>query len=194
MFLPHLRSCSSFSYFLSLLTLQMRLTKMAWTMERIASFSSAHRLHSKALTDEENAKVRDMRVSSSHTFSSQVYGKCNHVNGHGHNYAWKVVLRGGLDQTTGMLYDLALLKKEMDIVLEMVDHRNLDLDVPFFANVSVRNVIYEGIYNFQKPSTSENVVFFLFTTLKSAMSRPDILHQCILHETDKNSFTYQEDS
>lgn len=40
-------------------------------LSRIESFSAAHRLHSPLLSDEENA---------------QIYGKCNHPNGHGHNY------------------------------------------------------------------------------------------------------------
>ena len=40
-------------------------------VSRVESFSAAHRLHSPHLSDEENASL---------------YGKCNHVNGHGHNY------------------------------------------------------------------------------------------------------------
>lgn len=40
-------------------------------ISRLEHFSSAHRLHSPHLTDEEN------RV---------LYDKCNHPHGHGHNY------------------------------------------------------------------------------------------------------------
>ncbi len=46
---------------------------------RRESFSAAHRLHSSQLTDEEN---RDL------------FGKCNHVHGHGHNYRLEATVRG----------------------------------------------------------------------------------------------------
>ncbi|VDL74237.1 unnamed protein product [Nippostrongylus brasiliensis] len=45
------------------------------TMERVETFSAAHRLHSNQLSVEENQTV---------------YGKCNNPNGHGHNYVWKL--------------------------------------------------------------------------------------------------------
>lgn len=44
-------------------------------ISKTVSLSAAHRLHSNMLTDEENQKI---------------YGKCNHLNGHGHNYKVKV--------------------------------------------------------------------------------------------------------
>lgn len=40
-------------------------------VSRIESFSASHRLHSNALSLKEN---------------QEVFGKCNHINGHGHNY------------------------------------------------------------------------------------------------------------
>ncbi|GMT28694.1 hypothetical protein PFISCL1PPCAC_19991 [Pristionchus fissidentatus] len=94
---------------------------MAFTMERRETFSSAHRLHSAAMSDEDNAKI---------------YGKCNNANGHGHNYVWRVVLKGDIDSKTGMLYDLGALKREMADVLEMVDHKHLDKDVDYFRTVT----------------------------------------------------------
>lgn len=44
-------------------------------ISKTVHLSAAHRLHSNKLTDEENQKI---------------YGKCNHPNGHGHNYKVKV--------------------------------------------------------------------------------------------------------
>ncbi len=82
---------------------------------RREEFSSAHRLHSDALTDEENRRI---------------FGPCN--NTHGHNYALEVVVRGAVDRQTGMvmnLSDLTSLVQEK-VVLE-VDHKNLSEDVPF---------------------------------------------------------------
>ncbi|GMR51822.1 hypothetical protein PMAYCL1PPCAC_22017 [Pristionchus mayeri] len=135
---------------------------MVFTMERRETFSSAHRLHSLEMSDEENKKV---------------YGKCNNPNGHGHNYVWRVILKGEVDSRTGMLYDLGALKKEMAEVLDIVDHKHLDKDVDYFRSV---------------PSTSENVVRFLYESIKSRLSRPELLKECILHETEKNVFTYSE--
>jgi hypothetical protein len=55
---------------------------------RVESFSAAHRLHNPGLDDEMN---------------QEIYGKCNSINGHGHNYTWKVVLEGPVDAQTGMV-------------------------------------------------------------------------------------------
>ncbi|GMS97360.1 hypothetical protein PENTCL1PPCAC_19535, partial [Pristionchus entomophagus] len=136
--------------------------QMPFTMERRETFSSAHRLHSPALSDEENRKV---------------YGKCNNPSGHGHNYVWRVILKGDIDPKTGMLYDLAALKREMAEVIDIVDHKHLDKDVDYFSKV---------------PSTSENLVLFLYDSIKSRLGRPELLKECILHETEKNVFTYSE--
>ncbi|CAI4225309.1 unnamed protein product [Auanema sp. JU1783] len=131
------------------------------TMERVETFSSAHRLHSHKLSDEENKTV---------------YGKCNNTNGHGHNYVWRVILKGELDQTTGMVFDLAELKKCMAIVLDTIDHRNIDKDIAYFKNV---------------PSTSENVCIYLWEELKKHLRQPNILYKCVVEETPKNIFSYK---
>lgn len=86
-------------------------------MCRKETFSASHRLNN--LT--ENAE-----------WNLRVYGKCNNPNGHGHNYTWTVVLEGAVDPKTGMVYNLIDLKREMAIVLDKVDHKNLDKDVNFF--------------------------------------------------------------
>lgn len=131
------------------------------TMERVEVFSAAHRLQSDKLSDSEN---------------KETFGKCNNANGHGHNYVWKVKLRGEVDAVNGMVYDLAKLKKEMGIVLDTVDHRNLDKDVDFFKTTV---------------STSENVAIYMFEKLKSVMSNPSVLYKVTIEETPKNIFTYK---
>jgi 6-pyruvoyl-tetrahydropterin synthase len=45
-----------------------------------------------------------------------------------------VVLKGPVDDATGMVYNLTDLKREMADVLETVDHKNLDKDVPHFRS------------------------------------------------------------
>lgn len=86
-------------------------------MRRKETFSASHRLNNSGENNEWN---------------SRVFNKCNNPNGHGHNYVWEVVLEGRVDSKTGMVYNLTDLKREMSIVLEKVDHKNLDIDVDYF--------------------------------------------------------------
>ncbi|XP_067860443.1 6-pyruvoyl tetrahydrobiopterin synthase isoform X2 [Heptranchias perlo] len=91
---------------------------------RVESFSAAHHLHSNCLSAEENKKI---------------FGKCNNPNGHGHNYKVEVTVRGEINQATGMVINLTELKEHMqEAIMKPLDHKNLDKDVPHFANV-VRN-------------------------------------------------------
>ncbi|XP_055351362.1 6-pyruvoyl tetrahydrobiopterin synthase-like isoform X2 [Paramacrobiotus metropolitanus] len=88
---------------------------------RTEHFSASHRLHSIHLSDEENAEI---------------FGKCNNPNGHGHNYKVDVTVKGAVDPKTGMVINLVGLKKIMqEAILEAMDHKNLDKDVPFFQTV-----------------------------------------------------------
>ncbi len=90
-------------------------------------FAAAHRLHADALSDEENLAV---------------FGKCNNPSGHGHNYRVEVAVRTPI-QADGRLLPVerldALVARE---VVEKLDHKHLNLDVPQFAKVipSVENI------------------------------------------------------
>ncbi|KAG0173182.1 hypothetical protein DFQ28_011671 [Apophysomyces sp. BC1034] len=78
---------------------------------RVESFSAAHRLHSPRLSKEENLEL---------------YGKCNHINFHGHNYKVEITLRGPINPLTGMVMNLVDLKKCIKLaVMDPLDHRNL---------------------------------------------------------------------
>jgi 6-pyruvoyltetrahydropterin/6-carboxytetrahydropterin synthase len=59
-------------------------------------FSASHRLHSGALSADENRAT---------------YGKCNNPHGHGHNYALEVTISGPVDERTGMVLNLADLDR-----------------------------------------------------------------------------------
>ena len=63
---------------------------------RIAYFNSAHRLYNPEWSDEKN---------------NEVFGKCNNPNYHGHNYKIEVWIEGSVDQETGYLIDLKILKQ-----------------------------------------------------------------------------------
>jgi 6-pyruvoyltetrahydropterin/6-carboxytetrahydropterin synthase len=81
--------------------------------------SASHRLHTAALTAEQNRAA---------------YGKCNNENGHGHNYVVEVLVGGAVTAETGMVVDLAALDDAVrSRVLERFDHANLNLD-PLFAD------------------------------------------------------------
>lgn len=75
--------------------------------------SASHRLHTRALTEEQNQKV---------------YGKCANPHGHGHNYTVEVLVGGNIDPATGMVCDLLQLDGWVAReVLEPFDHQNLNL-------------------------------------------------------------------
>ncbi|HUP02788.1 MAG TPA: 6-carboxytetrahydropterin synthase [Bryobacteraceae bacterium] len=82
-------------------------------------FSASHRLHAPQLSAEENR---------------QVYGKCNNPYGHGHDYEIEVSARGPADPLTGRAVDPAALDELVrSRVIECFDRRNLNAEVPAFA-------------------------------------------------------------
>ena len=65
-----------------------------------------------------------------------MFGPCNHLNWHGHNYLLEVTVAGNPAPDTGYVIDLALLKQLIhEHVIAHVDHRNLNLDVPFLKDI-----------------------------------------------------------
>lgn len=133
---------------------------MSWVyLTRIESFSAAHRLYNPSWSDEENAKV---------------FGKCAHPNFHGHNYTLHVTLKGKPSQDTGFIVNAKQLK---DIIHEdlftLVDHKNFNLDVPYFLN---------------RFSTVEQICIFIWELLDSSLKTrglyPEVqLHKIRLEET-----------
>ena len=88
---------------------------------RKAHFCASHRLFNPAWSDEKNARV---------------FGKCNNPNGHGHNYDLEVTVAGNPPADTGMVIDLKELAAIVDReVVDLVDHKHLNLDVDFMQGV-----------------------------------------------------------
>ena len=86
-----------------------------------AGFCAAFRLSQPEFTDEENLAA---------------YGPCFSANYHGHNYSLWVTVSGPIDAQTGMVVDYVLLDAIIaEQVIDHVDHKNLNLDVPFMANL-----------------------------------------------------------
>lgn len=134
--------------------------KKAFITRRL-TFSAAHRLHSDKLSPEENRRI---------------FGKCNHPNGHGHNYSLEVTIAGPIDPTTGMVYNLTDLKQVMSDVIENdIDHKNLNVDVPAFKNLN---------------PTAENIAAVLWDLLAKRLPKGR-LHEVRLIETENNFVSYR---
>lgn len=91
-------------------------------------FSAAHRLHCPQLSDAQNREI---------------FGKCNHPSGHGHNYVVEITIGGEPDPQTGRVFALPRFERIVhERVIERLDHKHLNLDVPEFAqtNPSVENI------------------------------------------------------
>jgi 6-pyruvoyltetrahydropterin/6-carboxytetrahydropterin synthase len=87
-------------------------------LTRKAEFSAAHYYWNDAWSQQENEKV---------------FGKCANRNGHGHNYTLEVTVAGEIDPVSGFVVDLKALKDVIEHeVIQVYDHRHLNLEVPEF--------------------------------------------------------------
>jgi 6-pyruvoyltetrahydropterin/6-carboxytetrahydropterin synthase len=89
-------------------------------LTRRVSFAAAHRYRRPDWDDARNAAT---------------FGACAHPHFHGHSYDCHVTVRGPIDEETGFCVDLGLLDSILlEEVRQRFDHRNLNLDVPEFAD------------------------------------------------------------
>src|SRR5271166_2280031 len=96
------------------------------------SLSASHRLHSDALSAEEN---------------SAAYGKCNNPHGHGHNYVVEVLVGGAVDPETGMVLNLAVLDETVQKrVMQRFVHTNLNLDSLFVNRVPTTENLCRAVF------------------------------------------------
>jgi 6-pyruvoyltetrahydropterin/6-carboxytetrahydropterin synthase len=103
------------------------------------TLSASHRLHTDALSDDENRAT---------------FGKCNNPHGHGHNYVVEVLVGGPVSSDTGMAINMAILDEVVQTsIIQRFDHANLNFD-PLFAN--------------QVPTT-ENLCREVYTLLKTVI-------------------------
>lgn len=130
------------------------------TVHRKAHFNAAHRLYNKNWSDEKNFEM---------------FNKCSYPNYHGHNYELIVSLTGEINTETGYVYDLGKLKQLIKTEIEEVlDHKNLNLDIEAFKNVN---------------PTAENIAVFIYNTLRLHIST-NLEMQITLYETPRNFVTY----
>ena len=128
-------------------------------------FNAAHKLYNSSWTEEKN---------------KEEFGVCANKNWHGHNYEIMVTVMGEVNNDSGMIINLKTLSKIIrEEVLDKVDHKNLNLDVPFL----------DGIV-----TTTENVTIkiweILEKRLESLKNTHCKLHRIRLYETSRNFVDY----
>jgi 6-pyruvoyltetrahydropterin/6-carboxytetrahydropterin synthase len=134
------------------------------TLSRRYYFSASHRLHSQMLSTVENARL---------------YGKCNNPFGHGHDYRLEVTVAGNADPVSGLIVPIGELDRFVEEkVVRIFAHRNINLDVPQFA---------------QLVPTTENLAIVIGALIEEywpisfdrAGARPVRIH---IQETGRNGF------
>ncbi len=133
---------------------------MRVTVHRKAHFNAAHRLYRKDWSFEKN---------------DATFGKCNNPNFHGHNYELIVSVTGEIDQETGYVIDMKVLKDIIKYEVEdAFDHKNLNVEVPEFKDLN---------------PTAENIVVVIYNKIKPKLNATFDL-EITLYETPRNFVTY----
>ncbi|MFT7249689.1 MAG: 6-pyruvoyltetrahydropterin/6-carboxytetrahydropterin synthase, partial [Arcticibacterium sp.] len=97
-------------------------------------------------------------------------------NYHGHNYNLEVKVIGEIDPVTGYVIDIKHLSDAIkENILDVFDHKNLNLDVPDFKALN---------------PTAENIAIVIHQKLEKALNNPAFDIQVRLYETDRNYVEY----
>jgi 6-pyruvoyltetrahydropterin/6-carboxytetrahydropterin synthase len=133
-------------------------------VSRKEHFNAAHKLYNSTWSKEKNVEV---------------FGPCANENWHGHNYDLIITVKGDPDPETGFVIDLkklsGLIRSE---VVEKLDHKNLNLDVPFMKNkMASTEILTKEIWNILEPKIVQ-------------ISDFGRLHSVKLYETPRNYVEY----
>lgn len=125
-------------------------------------FNAAHKLHRDDWTEAKNMEV---------------FGACANPNWHGHNYVLFVTVKGKAAEGTGFVMNLKTLSTIVrKNIIDIVDHKNLNMDVPFMKGVL--------------PS-AENVAIAFWKVLTPLIEKEGCQIHCIkLQETENNYVEY----
>jgi 6-pyruvoyltetrahydropterin/6-carboxytetrahydropterin synthase len=119
-------------------------------------FNAAHRLHNPNWSAEKNQAV---------------FGLCNNANYHGHNYELIIQIIGTINPDTGYVIDMKDLSTlAQEEIIKKFDHKNLNLDVPEFANLN--------------PS-AENIAVVIYQKLRAKIAA-ELELKIKLYETERN--------
>jgi 6-pyruvoyltetrahydropterin/6-carboxytetrahydropterin synthase len=120
-------------------------------------FAATHKLWNDAFSEQENFAV---------------FGKCANPTGHGHNYIVEVTVCTPAD---GPTLRIGEFEQTVDSrLMQLVDHKNLNLDVPEFRD---------------RIATVENLAVFAWERL-SDQFHPGRLHCVTVWESDRTYCTY----
>ncbi len=106
---------------------------------RRETFNAAHKLYREDWSEEKNWEV---------------FGKCSNKNWHGHNFTIFVTVKGVPNEETGFIINLKDLSKIIkEVVVEPLDHRNLNIDVPFLKGLmaSTENIVIQVWEQLKEP-------------------------------------------
>ncbi len=126
-------------------------------LTRVEHFNAAHKLYNEDWSEEKNLEV---------------FGKCANPNWHGHNYELFVTIKGEPDPDTGFVFNAKTLGKLIqEVVVERVDHRNLNVDVDFMKG---------------KFTSAENFAISIWNELKPFIEKEGAQLHCVkLNETPR---------
>ncbi|MEO9871130.1 6-pyruvoyl trahydropterin synthase family protein [Ekhidna sp.] len=133
-------------------------------VHRKEHFNAAHKLYNPSWSEEKNLEV---------------FGPCANKNWHGHNFELITSVKGKVNDSTGFVIDL---KKLSDVIsqeiIDKVDHKNINLDVPFMEN---------------KMGSCENLIIEFWKILQAHIPRISStasLYRLRLYETPRNFVDY----
>jgi len=134
------------------------------SLTRRVTFAAAHRYRRPEWDDAKNAAV---------------FGACANPHFHGHTYRCDVTVSGPIDPVTGMLVDLLRLDRVLDTeVRARFDHRNINLEVPEFADGRL-------------VPTGENLARFIFERVQAALGGSVMVIDVSLAEDATLSSSYR---
>ena len=134
------------------------------SLSRVVTFAAAHRYRRPEWSDEKN---------------EQVFGLCARESYHGHSYVCEVTVAGDIDPITGFIADLGELDRILaDEVKNRFDHRNINIDVPEFADGKL------------VPS-GENLARFIYDRVSARLPQNTIIESVRIAEDRTLSATYR---
>lgn len=125
-------------------------------LTRVEHFNAAHKLYNPNWSQEQN---------------EQIFGKCANQNWHGHNYELYVTVKGRPNPDTGFVFDVKELSRIINqYVIEHIDHKNLNVDVPFMKD---------------QLCSTENLAIAIWQQLQPQLPAGVQLHGIKLYETPR---------
>jgi 6-pyruvoyltetrahydropterin/6-carboxytetrahydropterin synthase len=125
-------------------------------LTRIEHFNAAHKLYNPEWDKEKN---------------EMIFGKCANENWHGHNYELHVTIKGEVSADTGFVINVKMLSELIkELVLEKLDHKNLNMDVDFLKG---------------KMCSTENLAIAIWQQLLGHLPQGVQMHCIKLYETPR---------